>query len=73
MIPMDVVGRIASGHQQGRFVKILPPGLSQTSGYLILINDQEDMQGNGGDYWVETREDLDGFFEEANWVVEWPD
>ena len=68
---LDALGRIESGHDQGRYVVIQSPSVNRTSGFQILLNTQPDMAGQGGDYWVETEEDLAAFICESNWVIDW--
>ncbi|MFF4533963.1 hypothetical protein ACFY1P_32425 [Streptomyces sp. NPDC001407] len=70
MIRVGVVGRIASGDEQGRYVLIkelpdVPPS------YLILTAADSDFQTAGGDSWVEDEASLQQFFDEARWVVAW--
>jgi hypothetical protein len=64
------LGRIASGKDQSSFV-LVKDDSERTGGFLILIGAKRDFSGESFDYWVETREDLEGFAEESNWVIEW--
>lgn len=69
-IKVGTVGRIASGEEQGRFVKIEEmPG--KIVSYLILTAADSDFQEDGGDAFVEDFSSLEKFFEESNWVIEW--
>jgi hypothetical protein len=68
-IPIGVVGKIVSlGDRVGWSVKV-EHDAADTGGYFIL----EWMEGTrtGFDSWVKEREDVDRFFAESGWVVEW--
>ncbi|MFE9336121.1 hypothetical protein [Streptomyces sp. NPDC007063] len=70
MIMVNKVGRIASGDEQGKFVKIEEFSGAPTS-YLVLTAAERDFQLAGGDEWVEDYASLEQFFAEARWVVAW--
>jgi hypothetical protein len=56
---------------RGRFVKIEDDS-KNTGGFLILTS--EDREFRGGhvfDDWVENKADLEGYFRESGWLVEW--
>ncbi|MFE9392184.1 hypothetical protein [Streptomyces sp. NPDC006784] len=72
MILINKAGRIASGDEQGKFVKIEELSGAPTS-YLVLTAADRDFQLAGGDEWVEDYASLEQFFEEARWVVVWED
>lgn len=67
---MNVVGRIASGEEQARYVRV-EDDREQTGGFLILTAADPGLSTDVADYWVETEADLRAFFDESNWVVEW--
>ncbi|MBW8831099.1 MAG: hypothetical protein JF606_17080 [Burkholderiales bacterium] len=69
-IELGKVGKIVAGQELGRYVKVVDDAAS-TGGFLILTAMAPDMQ-DGFDSWVESREMLQRFFEEAGWIVEWP-
>jgi hypothetical protein len=68
-IPIDRVGRILSGDESGWYVKVMDDDRS-TGGLLILTSRTPDFH-EGFDNWVEDRVALEGYFREANWLVEW--
>ncbi|MFD5035977.1 hypothetical protein ACFWNI_02425 [Streptomyces sp. NPDC058377] len=70
MIEIGKVGRITAGDELGKFVRIkeLP---DDPPSYLILLAEDSEFLNGCGDYWVENREDLEEFFIEAHWEVEW--
>jgi len=69
-IRLGKVGKIVAGQELGHYVKVIDDTAS-TGGILILTAIAPDMQ-NGFDNWVESKEMLERFFEEAGWIVEWP-
>jgi hypothetical protein len=70
MIRIGVVGRIESGDEQGKFVKIqeLP---DQPPSYLVLTAADPDFTTDGGDDWVEDLPSLEQYFGEAQWAIVW--
>jgi hypothetical protein len=72
VIPVGKRGRIARGKYSGWFV-IVEDDEQNTGGHSILISKDFDSQdAEGYDHWVE-KQDLEQFFEEADWGVEWLD
>jgi hypothetical protein len=63
-------GRIASGREQGRYVRV-QDDQSRTGGFLILTAADPDLTVEGADCWVENRLALERFAQESNWVIEW--
>ncbi len=70
MIKIGVVGRIESGDDQGKFVKVQELA-DEPPSYLVLTAADDAFMTEGGDEWVEDFESLRQFFEEARWVVSW--
>ncbi|KRV48672.1 hypothetical protein AQ490_24375 [Wenjunlia vitaminophila] len=70
MIQLGTVGRISSGDDSGKFVKIqkLP---DDPPSFLILIAHDREFRHGYGDYWVEDYGSLQEFFREGQWVVQW--
>ena len=69
-IRLGEVGKIVGGQELGRYVKVIDDEAS-TGGFLILTASVPDMH-DGFDSWVESTAMLQRFFEEAGWIVEWP-
>ena len=61
-------GRITAGENAGFFVRVEDDS-ANTGGYLILC--WRDGTDEGFDNWVEKLTDLDEFFMESGWNVEW--
>lgn len=68
-IKIGEIGKIVAGDEQGCYVKVLDDTIS-TGGFLILTAKAPDMKGCFDD-WVESREKLQRFFEESEWIIEW--
>ena len=69
---VGVLGRIAAGDDAGRFVEVTDD-MSSSGGFLILTFDNVDRSGNAYDSWVESIVDVDLYFAESGWEVEWID
>lgn len=72
MIRIGTVGRIESGGDQGKFVKIqeLP---DDPPSFLIHTAIDGEFWTDGGDEWVEDYASLEQFVREAQWVIAWRD
>lgn len=53
-------------------MKVVDDG-ENTGGCLILTAADGELTEDGADTWVGTADDVDGFFEESGWSVEWLD
>jgi len=69
-IRLATIGRIIAGEDVGRYVEVIDDW-ADSGGFLILTFDAADRSGNGHDSWVETIVDVDLYFEECGWDVEW--
>ena len=71
-VPFERVGRIATGPDAGQFV-LVRDDQERTGGFLIFKSTAPDVfsEPEVFDAWVGQREDLDAFFAEAGWTVEW--
>lgn len=68
-IPFETVGKILAGEERGKFVKV-KPDQENTGGFLILTGEDREFK-NGHDGWVKDEADLEGYFRESGWLVEW--
>ena len=75
-IPIGVVGYIRNKDGPDAYVMV-EDDRSNTGGYLILYSSEPEFRIESGspnctghDDWVMT-DDLDGYFEEASWDIEW--
>ena len=68
-IKVGEIGKIVAGEELGSYIKVIDDG-ANTGGFLILTAEAPDMT-DGFDSWVENKEMLQRFFEEAGWTVEW--
>lgn len=69
-ICIDRIGEIIAGEESGRFVEIHDDS-SVSGGFLIFIYDTPDRGGEVHDHWVESIVDVELFFAELGWVVQW--
>lgn len=69
-LKIGVVGRIVSGIDADQYLEIIDD-YDVSGGYLILTYENRDRSGEGYDAWVETIINVDLFFEESGWEVEW--
>lgn len=69
-ILIGVVGRIISGEEHNRFVKVIDDS-ENTGGFLILTADDIELRSRGYDNWVEDKEHLKRYFLESKWLIEW--
>lgn len=67
---VGVLGRIASGLDAGWYVEVVDDAAS-TGGFLVLVHDAADRSGTGYDSWVRSISDVERYFSESGWVVEW--
>jgi hypothetical protein len=65
-IPVGIIGRLISGNERGRYVKV-EDDFENTGGYLVLISSDPEFN-SGGDYWVEKKL-LAEFLEELGPVI----
>ena len=69
-VRVGVLGRITSGEDVGRYVLVVDDS-NVSGGFLILTYEHLDRSGDGYDSWVGTIADVDLFFEESKWLIEW--
>jgi hypothetical protein len=71
-LKVGVLGRIVAGEDTGRFVEVIDD-TDTSGGFLILTYDNVDRSGNAYDSWVESIIDVELYFAESGWEVEWLD
>jgi hypothetical protein len=69
-IPLSTLGRITQGKEAGRVVEVLDDR-HNTGGFLIFTYADEERSPEVFDCWVETHKDIDVFFQESDWKVNW--
>lgn len=67
--PIDKKGKITSKGRYHDWSIEIKKSSPSAGGYLILI--WSDETGEGYDGWVGSEEDIEGYFSESGWVVEW--
>jgi hypothetical protein len=68
-IQLGKIGLIIAGDDAGWYVKIIDDTAS-TGGFYISTSEYADMK-TGFDSWVCTMENLESFFVESNWEIDW--
>ncbi|MDX1932940.1 MAG: hypothetical protein SFU56_10075 [Capsulimonadales bacterium] len=69
-IPVGVKGRILNEGEAEPYV-LVQDDVYNTGGYLVLTSDTWDFTSNNGhDYWV-LKDELEDFFQEAMWQIDW--
>jgi hypothetical protein len=69
-IPLSRIGLILDGDGAGRFVEIIDDS-QNTGGYLIFTYADAERSPEVFDSWVETFEDVQRYFAESGWRVDW--
>jgi len=68
---INKTGLINSGEYTGRYVKV-QDDTDNTGGYLVLLSKSKDFTSEDGfDDWVESLDDLEGYFDERGWQIIW--
>ena len=69
---IGTLGRIRSGDEEGRIVEVVDD-YSNTGGFLICTYADTDRSPEAFDSWVESIIEVDLYFDDRNWVIEWID
>ncbi len=70
-IQFDKTGLIIKGDNTGWYVK-LEDDTENTGGfYIYQFKENNENSTEGFDNWMETKEDVIGYFEESNWEIKW--
>lgn len=67
---IGVVGRVIAGKDVGRYVEVVD-NTKVSGGFYILTFENADRSGIGYDIWVDSLSDVDLYFVEINWDIEW--
>ena len=72
MVKLDTIGKILEGDQVGWYVKV---EYDTASGgyYIYQFKNKVEQNGLGEAYddWLESLEDVQGYFEESDWNIDW--
>ena len=71
-IPLERVGRITRGPEAGQFI-LVRDDQERTGGFLVFQSSEPDIFSAPEvfDFWVEQSDNLNAFFSESDWNVEW--
>ena len=67
---IGILGFIKSGEEAGRFVEVIDDA-GNSGGFLIVTYKDEARSPEIFDSWVESITDVDLFFDENGWEIEW--
>jgi hypothetical protein len=70
--PLGTVGEVVEGEEVGRFVEVLD-GSADGGGYLISTYADDQKMHDAVTKRVETYDDVNSFFFEKIWTIEWAD
>ena len=69
-VRLGTLGRIVGGEEVGRVVEVLDDS-PRTGGYLIFTYADVERSPDVFDSWQATLADVESYFEESHWEVEW--
>lgn len=67
-----MLGRIVEGDDESRFVEVIDDA-ETSGGFLILTYEHGDRSGNAYDSWVESIVEVELYFGEMGWEIDWLD
>lgn len=70
MIKIGLKGVITNGRLNGWYI-LVQDDSENTGGYLVIQSPQISFDGEGFDNWFETMDEVQQFFQNNNWSVEW--
>jgi hypothetical protein len=68
-IKIGQIGKIVAGEELGNYIKVLDD-TENSGGYLILTATDPNFL-DGFDNWVENKEAISQYFNEASWLIDW--
>jgi len=71
IIKINEIGRIQQGNYLNWFVKVIDDSNGETGGYYISIFKNVDQKGEAYDDWLEKFEDVEEYFKEVSWIINW--
>jgi len=71
MIHIDRVGKIIQGDDVGCEIQVTQATDGTGAYYILMSDDFSDSNTDKFDSWVETLNDVEEYFNESNWVIEW--
>ena len=71
VIHIDRVGKVVEGDDIGTEIQVTKATDGTGAYYILMSDDFSDPNSDKYDSWVENIEDVEEFFKESNWVIEW--
>ena len=71
MIYIDRIGKVIEGDDVGMEIQVTQATDGTEAYYILMSDDFIDPKTDKFDSWVESLEDVEEYFKESNWVIEW--
>ena len=71
MIHIDRIGEVVKGDDLGIEIQVTQATDGTGAYYILMSDDFSDPKTDKFDSWVESLEDVEEYFKESNWVIEW--
>ncbi|MGF1768902.1 hypothetical protein L4D06_16150 [Enterovibrio makurazakiensis] len=71
MICIDRVGKVIEGDDVGTEIQVTQATDGTGAYYILMSDDFSNPETDKFDSWVESLEDVEEYFKESNWVIEW--
>ena len=71
MIHIDRIGEVVKGDDLGIEIQVTQATDGTGAYYILMSDDCSDPKKDKFDSWVESLEDVEEYFKESNWVIEW--
>ena len=72
-VPIDIIGHVTNGEQPDLHIRVIDD-TAESGGFFILSwwpGPNEALAQQAFDNWVQSVEELEQFFAESGWVIEW--
>lgn len=69
-IVLDKIGKVLEGEDKGWFIKIVKD-TERTRGYYVFFCKNKNFKGEVFDNWLLNYDDLQQYFVEKKWEIEW--
>ncbi|RFS15548.1 hypothetical protein [Emticicia sp. C21] len=70
-IEINKIGKIKQGNYLDWYVEVIDDTSGETGGFYINIFKNFDGKGEAYDNWLENFNDVEEYFIDANWIIEW--
>lgn len=70
-IKLNKIGKIKGGDYLDWYVEVIDDTNGKTGGFYIIISKNYSEKGDGYNSWFENFNDVEEYFIEATWIVDW--